>query len=105
MMRAMDQLVNHLDKLPEISDGQFVPKVIIRTAVGRSSPLDPGPQHKQDHTEAFRQMLMSIPTWKIRGAEEVKPAYQAALRCEGSVIIVEHPIQSTQVSATPQAAS
>jgi pyruvate/2-oxoglutarate/acetoin dehydrogenase E1 component len=53
MLRAADQLVNHLDKLAAMSCGQFVPKVIIRTRVGSKTPLDAGPQHTNDHTDAF----------------------------------------------------
>src|SRR5262245_58370758 len=38
MLRAADQLVNHLDKLPLMSRGDFNPKVIIRTRVGTKTP-------------------------------------------------------------------
>ena len=40
LLCAMDQLINHLDKLPLFSD--YRPKVIIRTAIGSKKPLDAG---------------------------------------------------------------
>src|SRR3990167_9571398 len=55
---AANQIVNHLDKIPLL--GGFRPKVIIRTAVGASSPLDPGPQHTQDYTRQFADMCKTI---------------------------------------------
>ena len=91
LMRAMDQLVNHLDKLEEMSRGEFIPKVIIRTAVGRSSPLDPGPQHKQDHTEALSLMLQKLGIVKIKGAADIESPYRMALLSSWSWLIIEAP--------------
>jgi len=90
MLRAADALVNHLDKLAEMSRGQFVPKVIIRTRVGPKSPLDAGPQHTQNHCEAFQMMLTSVLVDEIRRPEEIMPAYGAAIRRTGSTIVVEN---------------
>jgi pyruvate/2-oxoglutarate/acetoin dehydrogenase E1 component len=89
LLRAADQLVNHLDKLEEMSRGQFVPKVIIRTRVGNRSPLDPGPQHSQDHTEAFRLMLRTVDVRRISTPAEILPTYEAALAGDRSSLIVE----------------
>lgn len=87
MLLAMDQLVNHLDKLPLYG---WKPKVIIRCRVGQKTPLDAGPQHSQNHTRAFQLMLHNIRVDEVRTPEEVKSAYGRALRCEGSSIIVEN---------------
>ena len=84
---AADQLVNHLDKITELST--FAPKVIIRTAVGSRKPLDPGPQHTQNHSSAMRQMLKHIPVEELKRAEDIMPAYKWALDCPHSVIMVE----------------
>jgi pyruvate/2-oxoglutarate/acetoin dehydrogenase E1 component len=79
MLLAANQLVNHLDKITG-----FEPKVIIRTAVGSTKPLNPGPQHTQDHSEAFSLMLKNIPVF------EFKPGvYEEAIELPGSVVIVE----------------
>src|SRR3972149_5134639 len=60
LILALNQLVNHLDKIEEMSAGRFIPKVIIRTCVGATELLNPGPQHRQDHTAALYAMLNSI---------------------------------------------
>ena len=86
---ALNQLVNHLDKLPAMSCGQYQPKVIIRTKVGSKHPLIAGPQNTQDHTEAFRLMLTTVTVRKIISSEEVLPAYQYALARSLSTIIIE----------------
>ena len=88
MVLALNQLVNHLDKAPLFG---WHPKVIIRVGVGQKHPLDAGPQHTNDHTEAFRQMLTSIPVVRVGSPVEVTAAYESALAGKGSVVIVEHP--------------
>ncbi len=91
LILAMNQLVNHLDKCEVMSDGQFKPKVIIRTAVGSSQPLMPGPQHCQDHTEAIRKMVKYINIVKLTKPEDIVPAYKEALASDRSTILVEIP--------------
>lgn len=91
LILAMNQLVNHLDKLEELSHGQFKPKVIIRTMVGSISPMTPGLQHCQDHTEALKCMLTNIDVVKLTRAEEIVPAYRKALESNKSTILIEAP--------------
>src|SRR3972149_4589169 len=88
LILAANQLVNHLDKIPLL--GGFSPKVIIRTAVGSKSPLDPGPQHVQDHSEAFDLMLQSIPVFRIFEAEHVYDTYKSALEMPGPAVLFEY---------------
>lgn len=90
MLLCMDQLVNHLDKLPSFG---WQPKVIIRARVGEKIPLNAGPQHTQDHTSAFRKMLTSIELIRVELPEEVAPAYKRALDSKHSVLVVEKPFQ------------
>ena len=86
LLLAANQLVNHLDKLPMMG---WKPKVIIRVAIGRTHPFDPGPQHLGDYTEPFRAMLKTVKISTLLLAGEVVPAYRAALAREGSTIMVE----------------
>lgn len=86
---ATNQLVNHLDKTEELSDGIFQPKVIIRTIIGSKSPLNPGPQHYQDHTEAYKLMLTNIDVSKLKTTEDIIPSYTQALKKNKSSLIVE----------------
>jgi len=85
---AADQLVNHLDKIPLVSD--YRPKVIIRTAVGSDRPLNPGPQHTQNHSDAVRLMLKTIPVVELTRADGVLSGYEWAWKQEGPVIMVEY---------------
>jgi len=86
---ATNQLVNHLDKLPEMSRGQFKPKVIIRVIVGAREPIYPGPQHCQDHTEAFRIMLTTVDVVQLTDHREIVPAYRKALNSDKSTLLAE----------------
>ena len=65
LMCAMNQLVNHLDKIKQMSHGEFNPKVIVRTAIGATTPLYPGPQHCSDYTEGLDAMLGNVTVVKM----------------------------------------
>ena len=84
---AANQLVNHLDKFPLMF--KPAPKVIIRTAVGATRPLDPGPQHTQNHVDALRMMLKTIPVIELFDEGSIASAYQEAHASDTSTIIVE----------------
>jgi len=88
VLNALDAIVNHLDKLEELSRGQFKAPVIIRATVGGTMPLHPGPQHIQDFTEAFRAML-KFPVLDLRSAAEVTAAYQQARQLDSPILLVE----------------
>lgn len=87
MLLCVNQLVNHLDKLTIYG---WKPKVIIRTVVGKKKPLDAGPQHTQNYTEAFQKMLHNIQVFEARVPDEVHFAYEHALRSKTSTLIVEN---------------
>ena len=92
LVSATDQIVNHLDKLSLMSNGEFVPKVIIRVAIGSVNPIDPQDQHKGDFTEAFRLMCKNINILKLDEPKEIIPAYRFALYdTDRSSILVENP--------------
>lgn len=88
LLLAANQLVNHLDKIKELTGLNL--KVIIRTAIGSSHPLDPGPQHRQDHINAFRMMLKNIPVYDLNESKLIIPSYQSAMQGEGSALLVEY---------------
>jgi len=89
LILACNQLVNHLDKIPMMSDYQ--PKVLIRTTVGQKNPLDAGLQHTQNHTEALKLMLNTIQVYEVRTPEEVTDAYLYAYGSLASTLIIENP--------------
>lgn len=87
MLLAMNQLVNHLDKWPALAG--ISPRMIIRTRVVHG-PLDAGPQHTQNHSFPFRQMLKSIPVIELFNPEDVLSWYKCSYRNPMSTILVEH---------------
>jgi len=89
LILATNQLINHLDKMEEVSNGQFKPKIIIRTMIGSSNPLNPGPQHRQDYTEAYKKMLTNVDVIKLTNANMIESSYLNALHSDKSTIIVE----------------
>lgn len=88
LLLAMNQLVNHLDKIPTLWG--IHPKVIVRTTVGTKKPLDAGPQHTQNHTGAIRSMLQSVRVEEVTSAHEVEETYLRALHERQSFLIVEN---------------
>ena len=91
LLLAVNQLVNHLDKMKEMTWGVYDPRVIIRTSIGAKVPLNGVLQHTQDHTEAFRHLLDNVNVVLLENKEDIFPAYQEALLREDnkSTLIVE----------------
>ena len=92
VLLAVNQLVNHLDKLPDYSNGEYRPRVIIRTGIGSVRPLNPQLQHTGDFTEAFQKMLTNIEVIRLEEPEDIFPAYHKAYNREDgkSTIVVEY---------------
>jgi pyruvate/2-oxoglutarate/acetoin dehydrogenase E1 component len=91
LILAANQLVNHLDKLEAMSDGEWKPNVIVRVGKGSDKPLDPGHQHKADYSDAFEKILTNCTITKLDTYEKIVPAYQNALSSGGIHILVEYP--------------
>ena len=91
LLLAMNQLINHLDKVNIMSNNGFDVKAIIRTGVGSQRPLHPQHQHIGDFTDAVKKMCTSIDIIKLNDAEDIFPSYEKALnRKDGkSTILVE----------------
>jgi len=77
LVLAADQIINHLDKFRYLYKGNFFPRIIIRTAVGSTSPLHPGEQHCQDHTHAFISACDNISFFQTSSKDALKH-YQIA---------------------------
>jgi len=78
---AANQAVNHLDKMQ--------PHVIVRVGVGSSHPLDPGPQHTGDWTEAFRLLMPNTKIVRLENSENIEEEYRNALKRNGPTVLVE----------------
>ena len=89
LLLAVNQLVNHLDKLSGFTHDQFKAKVIIRVGIGSRSPLYPGVQHCSDYTDAFKLLLKNIPVVALQKAHEVEATYRWAYALSTPVLLVE----------------
>lgn len=92
LLCAMNQLVNHLDKVQTMSNGSYRTKAIIRTGIGSERPLHPQHQHVGDFTAAVQSMCTTIEVIRLDEPEDIFPAYQKALMREDgrSTILVEY---------------
>lgn len=88
LLCAMNQLVNHLDKLPLMG---YRGTAIIRTGIGSERPLHPSHQHVGDFTDAVRSMCSNLEVIRLDEPDEILPAYLKALTREDgrSTVLVE----------------
>ena len=92
LILAMNQLVNHLDKIDYLTNNKFKSKIIIRTLVGSTKPLNAGPQHTQDHTKGFDKMLGFSKVINLRKKESVFKTYKKIINSKSGekiFVIVE----------------
>ena len=91
LLLTMNQLINHLDRMPLFSHGEYIPKVIIRTGIGSERPLHPQDQHAGDFTDGFRLIVKNTEIIRLEEPEDIFPAYYKAYnRTDGkSTILVE----------------
>ena len=90
ILNGIDAIINHLDKIKDLSKHQFRPKVIIRVVIGQKlKPFFNGSTHSQDFTDSMKK-LVNFPILKPVTANEVIDAYKFAFQYEESVMIVEH---------------
>ena len=91
LLLALNQLVNHLDKIGVMSNSGYQPRVIIRTSIGSQRPLHPQFQHIGDFTDAVRLMCTTVEVVRLDEPRQIFPAYKRALlRDDGrSTLLVE----------------
>lgn len=91
LLLATNQIVNHLDKLKELTQLDTPGKVIIRTGIGSENPLHPGPQHTGDFTEAFRLMCPHLNVVRLDNKEMIFDEYKKAYERKDGVssILIE----------------
>ena len=92
LLCAINQLVNHLDKVQVMSNSGYKTKAIIRTGIGSERPLHPQYQHIGDFTDSIQNMCSTIEVIRVDEPEQIFPAYDKALMREDgrSTIIVEY---------------
>jgi pyruvate/2-oxoglutarate/acetoin dehydrogenase E1 component len=85
LLLAVNQIVNHLDKMKELTRLEEPPKVIIRTGIGSQHPLNPGPQHTGDFTASFKLMCPNINIVRLDDAQSIFPEYELAINRDDGV--------------------
>ena len=92
LLLSVNQLVNHLDRLPHISNNGYKPKIIIRTGIGSERPLHPQHQHIGDFTDFFKRILENIEVIRLEEPQDIFPSYKKALtRTDGrQTLLVEY---------------
>ncbi len=92
LLLAVSDMVNMLDKIPAISCGKHLPKVIIRVAVGPDAPVHPGHQHIGNYADGFRKMFTAIDVVELNEPADIFPAYKHAYeRTDNkSTLMIEH---------------
>lgn len=92
LLLAINQLVNHLDKLELMTEKKFKTKAIIRTSIGSQRPLHPQHQHVGDYSQAIQKMCPRINVIKLSQPNQIFKEYKKALnRKDGkSTILVEY---------------
>lgn len=89
LLLAVNQLVNHLDKIGVMSEGKMRPRIIIRTSYAPLWPLNAGPQHTQRHLPALRRMLTTVRCVELLGEVGVDGCYRAAYERGGVWLFIE----------------
>ena len=88
---ATNQLVNHVDKIVGMSNGEWTPNMIIRIGKGSDKPLDPGHQHKGNYIDEFKSMCSNIEFHDLKTALDIELAYSYAIKEGGIHCFVEYP--------------
>ena len=92
LLLAINQLVNHLDKLNIMTYNKYKSKAIIRTSIGSVRPLHPQFQHIGDFAVPIKKMCKNINVVKLSDPKNIFKEYKKAfLRKDGvSTILVEY---------------
>ncbi len=92
LILAMNQLVNHLDKIRKMSFNEFKPRVIIRTSIGSKVPLDGGVQHTQNYAKIFKDVLTEVDVVMLDNPKKIFGEFKNALfkKSKKSTLIIEH---------------
>ena len=89
---AMNQLVNHIDKIKYMNGDGFNSKIIIRTGIGSMRPLHPQHQHIGDLTNGLRKILTDVEIIRLEEPEDIFISYKKAYdrNDKKSTILVEY---------------
>ena len=78
LLLAANQIVNHVDKIKIMSNGEFTPKIIIRVSIGSQRPLHPQHQHIGDFTAGFKSMCDFVDIIRLDEPNQIFESYKYA---------------------------
>ena len=90
LLLGFNQMINHLDKIKEMTNNRYNPKVIIRVLVGSKIPLDAGPQHTQDYSRPLKIIFNNIDVYRMTSSSSVLENYKKAIKSNRSSLMVEY---------------
>lgn len=89
---SLNQFINHLDKVTEMTSNKLCSKVITRVSVGTKIPFSAGPQHTQDYSKAIIEMVKRINVVELNNPKiifnEYKKAYER--KDQKSTLMIEY---------------
>lgn len=90
LLCAMNQLVNHADKIEIITLKQHLPRMIIRVLVGAKRPLDGGEQHTQNYVKIIKKMFKTIKVYDLKNEKLIFKSYKEAYMNKKINLMVEY---------------
>ena len=87
---SMNQTINHLDKLYQISSNEFNPFVIIRVLVGGKKGINAGPQHTGNYTSAMKKMVKFLNVVELKSSAQIYKSYKNCISKKKSTLFVEY---------------
>jgi pyruvate/2-oxoglutarate/acetoin dehydrogenase E1 component len=88
ILNAMDAIVNTLDIIETISDGEYQMPVIIKAVAGSVKPFYAGLSHSQNFAVKMRHFV-HFPVYAPETGAEVLAAYEMAKAATGPTMISE----------------
>jgi pyruvate/2-oxoglutarate/acetoin dehydrogenase E1 component len=89
ILNAMDALINHLDKIKDISHDEFSPIVNIRIVVGNKlKPLYTGETHTSNYTDPLKIILKNTDIYSLKNKNDIKKYYSISGQWKKSSILV-----------------
>ena len=92
LLCSINQLINHIDKFPQMAPNWEKENIIIRTSIGSERPLFPQHQHIGDFTSGIQKMSSNLIIKKLDEPSQILQSYKEAYNAKkGSVhILVEY---------------
>tara|TARA_E500000178_G_scaffold110845_1_gene110618 strand:+ start:188 stop:724 length:537 start_codon:yes stop_codon:yes gene_type:complete len=90
LLLAFNQLINHLDKMEQISSKEFKPFVIVRVLVGSKFPVDAGLQHTQNYSKELKSMMKFIDVINLNNEKKIFQGYKKYFNKKKSAVFIEY---------------